>query len=1271
MKWQKLLASIFITLFIILTAWNIPSMAQGDDGKSGIYRGLSPVVQFDISPPLRDITPVEIDKKEITEIPERPTGLEGPTGPQDVDPVVQSSKGPALIPTPIVSFDGPPNVFSVSPPDPVGDVGPNHYVAMSNLSFQVFDKAGTSLFGPAANNTLWAGFGGDCETDNSGDPIVVYDQLADRWILTQFTASGPTYFNCVAVSTTGDPTGTYYRWAFGTGANFPDYPKYGVWPDALYISTREFAGGFAGVGAYAVDRAQLIAGNPAPTVISFLVPPGATPYNIGDGLLPTDLDGSTLPPASSPNYFVGSMDDGGGYGAPQDALTIWEFAADFAVPGNSTFTLANTIPVAAFDSVFPCSPGARDCIPQPGTPNKIDILSYRQRPMWRLAYRNFGTHEALVTNQAVEAAPNMAGIRWYEIRDPNGTPVIYQQGTYAPGITDGIHRWMGSIAMDQSGNMALGYSASDATSTFPSSWYTGRLAGDPLGTMPQGEGSIINGTGSQTGSQRWGDYTSMNVDPVDDCTFWYVNEYVPVTSSVGWQLRIGAFKFDSCGASDFTLDVDPLAQEVCIPDDALYDITVGQVQSFSDPVTLSTAGVPAGTTSSFSVNPVIPPGMSVLTMTTAAASPGSYNFDLVGTAPTSTHTTTVGLNLYDAIPAAPTLLTPADGATNVPQAPSFTWSGAAASYTIEIATDAAFTNIVDSTIVSTPSYSGALLNTSTTYYWRVTPANACGSGPTSAVWSFTTLAAPGDCGPGTAPNVLYSTGFESGDAGWTHSGIGDTWALSSINPHSGSMAFHADDVSSVSDQQLVSPAVLLPTGQDPLSLQFWNYQELEDITSGGCYDGGILEVSDNGGATWTQVLDPALLTDPYDGLVDGGFGNPLAGLPAWCGDPQPYLNSIVDLSAYAGQTVNFRFRLGTDSSVSHPGWDIDDVVVQSCIPTAAISLQKTVGTDPGICAATNTIAVAPGTDVYYCYEITNTGGITLALHDLADDQLGTILSGFAFDLAPGASVDTVAAGLTLSATITGTTTNTATWTAYNPGPTDVVSTTASATVDLLTRLQVAHLAPFAMDPGTAVTITLNGSPALTNFAYTDSTVYLDLIPDTYLVEIFPGGSATPAITGTVDLMGGVDYTAIAIGDGVNQPLSLLALVDDNTAPAAGNFKLRLGHLAPFTDTITGTLADVRLDDGTAVITDVPYGAVSPYLELPAGTYDLKITTPGGGTTLINLAPVTFTDGDILSAFATGDGVNQPLGGYALPSGQLGFVIPLEEYKLYLPLAVKN
>jgi hypothetical protein len=216
------------------------------------------------------------------------------------------------------------------------------------------------------------------------------------------------------------------------------------------------------------------------------------------------------------------------------------------------------------------------------------------------------------------------------------------------------------------------------------------------------------------------------------------------------------------------------------------------------------------------------------------------------------------------------------------------------------------------------------------------------------------------------------------------------------------------------------------------------------------------------------------------------------------------------------------------------------------------------------------------------------------------------------------------------------------------------------------RLQVAHLAPFAMDPNTVVTITLNGTPALTDFAYGDSTPYIDLDPDTYLVEVFPGSSATPAITATVDLMSGMDYTAIAIGDGVNQPLSLKALVDDNTPPAAGKAHLRLGHLAPFAAD-PDTVADVRLDDGTVILDDVSFSDVAGYIPLDAGTYDLKITTPDGAITLIDLVPVTLNDGDIVSAFAVGDGSNQDLQGFALPSGAQGFFIPTEEYQIFMPI----
>jgi hypothetical protein len=189
-------------------------------------------------------------------------------------------------------------------------------------------------------------------------------------------------------------------------------------------------------------------------------------------------------------------------------------------------------------------------------------------------------------------------------------------------------------------------------------------------------------------------------------------------------------------------------------------------------------------------------------------------------------------------------------------------------------------------------------------------------------------------------SVLLSEGFEAGAAGWTHSGTGDSWALTTTNPHGGTTSFHANDPAVVTDQRLVSPPVVLPTGQTPLSLKFWNLQGFESNGAAACYDGGILEISTNGGASFTQITT-GLLTDPYNGPISLNFSNPLLGLNAWCGDPQPYLNSIVSLDSYAGQTVQFRFRVGTDTSVARTGWNIDDVIVQSC-PPVPVELQSIV-----------------------------------------------------------------------------------------------------------------------------------------------------------------------------------------------------------------------------------------------------------------------------------------------------------------------------------------
>lgn len=515
---------------------------------------------FDVSAPLRDLAQRPLTNTTV----DNPEGDDPGIIPADSgftgDGAVQSAvpNPPAVqIPSPSLTFEGLSNQdnanlfgFRVSPPDPVGDVGPNNYVEMVNLTFAVYDKSGNRLLGPTSIGALWDGFAvNDC-TDLSGDPIVLYDQLDDRWILTQFTTRGPTFYDCVAVSETGDPTGAYFRYAFSTGPNFPDYPKYGVWSNAYFISTREFApdDSFAGDGVYALDRHKMINGEPDARMIKFLLTPGLTPYLPGDGLLPGDIDGNRRPRDGTPDLFVGTMDDGAGRGAPFDGLNVFQFSVAWSAHPTASFSLVAQLPVAAFDSIFPCSPGSRNCIPQPGTSNKIDVLSYRQRPTWRLAYRNFGSYESFVTNQSVEARPGIAGVRWYEIRRVASQISLYQQGTYAPD--DGVNRWMGSVAMDKLGDMALGYSVSNATNVFPGIRYTGRLSGDPLGQMTLGEAVLINGSGSQLASARWGDYTSMNIDPTDDCTFWYVNEYYQVSSARGWQTRIGAFSIPGCAQSE-------------------------------------------------------------------------------------------------------------------------------------------------------------------------------------------------------------------------------------------------------------------------------------------------------------------------------------------------------------------------------------------------------------------------------------------------------------------------------------------------------------------------------------------------------------------------------------------------------------------------------------------------------------------------------------------------------------------------------------------------
>jgi hypothetical protein len=397
-------------------------------------------------------------------------------------------------------------------------------------------------------------------------------------------------------------------------------------------------------------------------------------------------------------------------------------------------------------------------------------------------------------------------------------------------------------------------------------------------------------------------------------------------------------------STDFLLTASPGEISVCAPDNGVVTVDVLQFLGFAEPVTLAATGVPAGASAGFVPNPVAPPGTSTLTIGgTAGAAPGSYEISIVGTSSPSNivHQADITLHLYNANPGVVDPVAPADGALNQPTRPNFVWTTATqgATYRLQVATDPEFNTVVlDVSGLSEPTHVPTTdLQSNTPHYWRVQAVNACGAGPWSSVFSFVTRALPGDCGLGTVSVGHYSEDFESGAPGWTHFAASgpDTWALTGgINgTHSGSFVYHADDVVGVSDQRLRSPMITLPAGvHSSITLQYWTYQDLEDDEP-YCWDAGILEISADGGP-FTQLLDPVLLTDPYDGIIRNTSSNPLSDQPGWCGSPQPWVKSVVDLDDYAGQTVEIRFRLGTDVAVGHPGWDIDDVAIRSCIPDA-------------------------------------------------------------------------------------------------------------------------------------------------------------------------------------------------------------------------------------------------------------------------------------------------------------------------------------------------
>jgi hypothetical protein len=639
------LASVLLLAAMFLSQVGAVRAAPGSSPSAAPLNGLKVVdpVYFGVSQPLRSVSPRVPDTNAPSLLTKLQDRLVMPKTHNDLKKsgldasIVQNSPVGKSMPAATDNFEGVNNISGVLPPDTQGDVGwdgsTRYYVQWVNLAFQIWDVttpgSPTSVYGPATGNTLWAGTGTICEANNDGDPITQFDHLSNRWMMSQFALAFPDNFHqCIAVSATSDPLGAWYLYDYQTSTvNMNDYPKFGVWPDGYYMTVNQFNGAtfdWAGAGVAVFERSAMLSGLAARMIY---IDTGAITHDYG-GMLPSDLDGPA-PAAGTPNYFM-EWDDSTWLGDPTDTLRIWEFKTDWATPANTTFgTDAAYTPnalIATADVDPDMCGGARDCIPQPGTTQGLDAIA--DRLLYRLQYRDFGAYQTLVTNHTVDSTgTDIAGIHWFELRDTGSGFGMYQEGVYAP---DTDNRWMGSAAMDGSGDIALGYSVSSST-TYPSIRYTGRLSTDPSGTLPQGEAELIAGGGSQTHSAaRWGDYSMLAVDSEDDCTFWYTQEYIQTTGSAPWQTRIGSFKFPSCTTAPTGLLTGAVTDTAAAPiagatvevsggyttiTDGLGKYTLNLVAGSYD-VTASKYGYLPGTVSGVGI---VPPGTTTQDFTLAAA----------------------------------------------------------------------------------------------------------------------------------------------------------------------------------------------------------------------------------------------------------------------------------------------------------------------------------------------------------------------------------------------------------------------------------------------------------------------------------------------------------------------------------------------------------------------------------------------------------------------------------------------------------------------------
>ncbi|MDX9734408.1 MAG: carboxypeptidase regulatory-like domain-containing protein [Thermoanaerobaculia bacterium] len=892
---KSLLAVVTVASVLLAGALSAEMLPEKRSGRAEVMYP----VKVDVSPALRSIPIPPAKPVENREVPNKTTSMRKEV--LGTSERIQTTPGVPNTPDPLAGWPGLGSDENqtiiggrLMPPDTQGDIGKDHYVQWNNLVFAIWDKSGNKVFpaqpGPVAapGDLLWDGFGGPCETYNDGDPITLWDPLAERWVMSQFAVSMPSapFYQCVAVSTTSDPTGQWYRYAYAwPGNRFPDYPKLGVWTDGYYITTNDFNSSltsFVGITAGAFERDKMLDGLPAGFVYFQMTDGGARDYSA----LPADLDGNMAPPAGSPG-LIGEFQDKTWFtpNLPTDQIWLYKLTLDWANPANSTFGIGAThepdFQLAISDVSENC--GGRDCVPQGSSAQKVDDIDFRI--MHRLAYRNLGSAEALVASMTVGAG-GRAGVWWGEFQNNGAGWATRQDGVYAPA--DSMHRWMPSIAMDTNGNIMLGYSAS-STTIYPSVRYTGRLAGDPLGQMGD-EKEMVVGAGAQSGGNRWGDYSMMTIDPVDGCTFWYTQEYIAASGNFDWDTWIGNMKFSTCSAGPAgilegyvksTAGGDPIAG-ASVQIGASYSTTTNASGFYQITVPVGTYDV---TASKFGFDTATALAQEVLEDATTTVADllltpvGTYAVDGFVTAAEHNWPLWARIEVRQAGNLVQTVYnSPWNGYYEIPELPN--------GFTYEFTVHSMYTGYLDEVRPVTIAAGDQIQSFSLT--------------PASGNPAYTCYLVGG-------VNEDFNAGFPP--LGWTVKNNGSVanniWKLNTVwgraNETGGTgtaAAADSDKAGSGSgpfDTELWSPPILMPA--DPRNLKFkQSYRQFTGET-------GTVDVSTNGGNTWTNLLTITTTSTA---------------------------EQTVDMTAYAGQLIILRWKFVSPSWSYY--WQVDDVRTETIPP---------------------------------------------------------------------------------------------------------------------------------------------------------------------------------------------------------------------------------------------------------------------------------------------------------------------------------------------------